>query len=428
MSQQIDFSNPQLQKIIERELSQFLLGDKQKKTLFDKLGKFLYNCRKQKKSEMTSYFMKMREYFYNYQFRKEINTEKDINKIKNYFSKFEGRSYQQYPPKLITIFGGSAQLKDRLILSLYNLFDIKDENSLSDPNKYFVNVPPINENLFRVAELNKKDKDKYNILFIPEINYFPKGDPKSKEEYKTKILINNLNQFLLLYSELIIVLKPEGVMKDNEQKMNELLAMYNMNFNDHYDFKSRILFINCLSNFYNEQKGTINMTYQESAFPNFSLSLDESLELQSINLLCVQNYIIEKVEENQLKGVPYKDNYDFHYSYLQQQLSHPERFIEFDYCTSNCVYDVYYENKKEFSIIVDTPGEQPNKEFTCHIEYENAYAYNILHVYITLHNGTYKIYEKIPFELPHNTNEVDKVLSHNIKFEEGLTIITFTKK
>ena len=218
---------------------------------------------------------------------------------------------------MITIFGGSAQLKDRFTLSLYNLFNIKDESSLSDPDKYFVNVPPINENLFRAAELSDKEKDEYNIMFIPEINYFPKGNPKSKEEFQTKLLINNLNQFLLIYSEVIIILKTEGLMKDNEQKTKELLSLYNLNNVNSLNFRDKIMFINCVSNFYIDQKGIINMTYQESAFPNFSLSLDESLELQSTNLLCVQNYIIEKVMEDKLKGVPFRDNYEIHYSFLR---------------------------------------------------------------------------------------------------------------
>lgn len=433
MSQQIDFSNPKLQKILEAEFSKFLLGDKQKENIFDKLGKFIKHSKKKSDKYITSYYMKMREYFYNYQYRKTIQNEKDIKFITNYFQKFEHKNYYQCPPKIITIFGGSAQLKDRFTLSLNNLFDIENEDSISDPNKYFVNVPPINENLFRVAELTTKDKNnKFTILFIPEINYFPKGDPKSKEEFKTKLLINNLNQFLLLYSEVIIILKTEGLMKDNEQKMNELLSMYNMNFNNNNieTFKDKILFINCLSNFYIEQKGTINMTYQESTFPNFSLSLDESLELQSINLLCVKNYVIEKIEANKEKVRPFKDLYNIRYLFFQEQLNNYERFIEFDYCTSNCVYDVYYLDKKEFSIIVDTPGELPDKEIYYHIEYESSDVYNIIYIYLQLYSGRYKVYEIIPFELPHDTNtkDVDKILSHDIKFEEGLTIVTFKKK
>ena len=433
MSQQIDFSDPKLQEILETELSKFLLGDIQKETIFDKLGKFIKYSKKRSDKYITSYYMKMREYFYNYQYRKAIQNEKDIKIITDYFHKFDHKNYYQCPPKIITIFGGSAQLKDRFTLSLNNLFDIKDEDSLSDPNKYFVNVPPINENLFRVAELTTKDKkNKFTILFIPEINYFPKGNPKSKEEFKTKLLINNLNQFLLLFSEVIIILKTEGLMKDNEQKMNELLSMYNMNFNDSNTtaLKDKILFINCLSNFYIEQKGTINMTYQESTFPNFSLSLDESLELQSTNLLCVKNYVLEKIEEDQEKVRPLKDLYMIRYSCLQEQLNNCERFIEFDYCTSNCVYDVYYLNKNEFSILVDTPGELPDKEINYHIEYESSDSYNILYVYLQLYSGRYKVYEKIPFDLPHGTKtkDVEKILSHDVKFEEGLTIVTFRKK
>ena len=68
MSQQIDFSNPRLQEKLEAELSKFLLGDKQKEAIFDKLGKFIKYSKKKSDKHITSYYMKMREYFYMFNF------------------------------------------------------------------------------------------------------------------------------------------------------------------------------------------------------------------------------------------------------------------------------------------------------------------------------------------------------------------------
>lgn len=406
------------------KLSQFILGDNELVTLKNTINELKNNAYKSKKDIVITKYMEIKDLIYNYQFRKEVNEEKDILEIINYFEYFMNKySF----PKLISVFGCPAQIKDRFTLSLYNLFKISDESNISSLDKIFVNVPLIQENLFRVAHLDKIIRgQRLNLLFIPELDYFPKIKKDSNEECITRILIKILNQFLLLNSTLIIVLKGEGYLHDNEQKLFELFSSYDLD-NIGQLVYDKILFINCISNFYNE-KTEINMTYRQGKFPNFTLSLNESLELQGTNFLCVKDYIIEK-GTNESTNSAFSPFLQMQLeSITKRQMKRPKAYGLFDLVKSNCLYNIYSDNKKEIIIVIETPGDYGNDNFKSRLEYIESFPDSFVYIYIELYNKKYIINEKIKFEVIGSNREITKIDSEfkkSISHYKGLTTMSF---
>lgn len=429
-------NNLDVLKQIQANVKNLLLGNTQRLKFEEKFASLTKFMTKKKPEKIVYYYMQIKDFLYNYTFRKELNTLNDFNDIINYFNTLNNANSF---PKLISVFGGSAAIKDRLTLSLYNLFDIINENTLSEQKLYFVNYPSINENLFRVAHLvksieikennGKPKKHELNLLFIPEIDWFPQNDEISKEDYLARLLIKTFNQFLLANSRLVIIIKSEGELIDNQQKLTELTTLYDMTSLQE-DLENKVLFINCISNYYDETK-QINITYQESEFPNFTLSLNESLELQSTNLLCVKEFALEKGLSN-TEGQKHFGNLLLQHRNIivPNQLKNPEEYGRLDFIRTNCLCNVYSNEHNEFVIIIETPGEKENYNCISEIHYVESYKCSFLLVYISF-NKKYIISEKVKFKLEErykNSGKIKDLFSRDIKQNKGLTIIEFKLK